>query len=85
MTTATVGTICSIVFGALGFLVAYFTLQRKRKDADVLEGETKGSIMSALKYIKETADTLSRQLDNIRNNVVDLQREVAVLKAQNSK
>lgn len=80
MTTATVGVICSIVFSALGFLVAYLTFRKKEKDSNILDGETKGSILSTLKYIKETADTLSRQLDNIRNDVVELQRDVAVLK-----
>ena len=80
MTTATVGTLCGVIFSALGFFVAYLTFLKKRRDSSMIDGETKGSIMSALKYIKETVDTLSRQMDNLRDDVVELQRDVAVLK-----
>ena len=80
MTTAAVGTLCGAVFSALGFLVAYLTFLKKKRDSSIVDGETKGSIMSALKYIKETVDTLSRQMDNLRDDVVELQRDVAVLK-----
>lgn len=85
MTTAAVGTICSVVFSFLGFLVAYLTLQKKNKDANLLDGEKQGSMMLTLKYIKETCDTLSRQTDNLRDEVAKLNSKVAVLEERSNR
>ena len=50
MNAATVGVICSIVFGALGFIIAFITFQRNKKkdDAEALKQFTAfGEAMAA--------------------------------------
>ena len=76
MTVATVGTICSIVFAALGFLIAYFTLSHNHKKDDVEEGQSKGVIASDVGYIKAGIDDLKREGRETRVLVGELTQRV---------
>ena len=76
MTTATVGVICSIVFGVLGFLISYIALTHNRKKDDVEEGQSKGVIASDVGYIKAGIDDLKREGRETRNAVGDLSQRV---------
>ena len=76
MNAATVGVICSIVFGALGFGVAYLTLKRKQKKDDVEEGQSRGVIASDIGYIKAGVDDLKREGRETRTDVGKLNERV---------
>lgn len=76
MTAATIGAICSIVFGALGFLVSYLAFTRSRKKDDVEEGQGKGVIASDIGYIKAGVDDLKRESRETRGAVGDLAQRV---------
>jgi hypothetical protein len=76
MTTATVGVICSIVFGALGFIISYIALNHDRKKDDVEEGQSKGVIASDVGYIKAGVDDLKREGRETRALVGELTQRV---------
>lgn len=76
MTVATVGVICSIAFGALGFLVSYVALNHDRKKDDMEEGQSKGVIASDVGYIKAGVDDLKREGRETRALVGELTQRV---------
>ena len=74
--TALVGTICSITFGALGFLISYITFSKK-KDADARhDGESRGALASDVGYIKAGVDDLKRESRETRKEIGDLSERV---------
>ena len=76
MEEATVGFICSVVFGALGFLIAYFTFQRNKKKDNVEEGQSRGVMASDIGYIKAGVDDLKRETRETRSAVGELNERV---------
>jgi len=76
MNAAAIGAICSIVFGALGFLISYFTFDRKKKKENEAEGESRGVIASDIGYIKAGVDDLKREGRETRADVVKLGERV---------
>ena len=76
MNTTTVGVICSIVFGVLGFIVAYLTFIKKKDKDNVEEGENRGVIASDIGYIKSGVDDLKRETREMRGDVSTLSERV---------
>lgn len=76
MNAATVGVICSIAFGALGFLISYFAFQRNKKKENVEDGESRGAIASDIGYIKAGVDDLKRETRETRTVVGELAERV---------
>lgn len=76
MTIATVAAICSIVFGALGFIISYIALNHDRKKDDVEEGQSKGVIASDVGYIKAGVDDLKRESRETKTSVNTLSERV---------
>lgn len=59
-------TVLSLIFAALGYLVAYLKFQRDKKKDDVAEGRSKGVIASDVGYIKAGVDDLKRDIRETR-------------------
>ena len=76
MNTATVGTICGIIFGALGFVISYFAFQRNKKKDDSEEGQSRGVMASDIGYIKAGVDDLKRETRETRGAVGELNERV---------
>ncbi len=76
MNAATVGVICSIVFGALGFIIAFLTFQRNKKKDDAEEGQSRGVMASDIGYIKAGVDDLKRETRETRTAVGELNERV---------
>ena len=76
MEAATVGVICSIVFGALGFIIAYLTFQKNKKKDNVEEGQSRGAMASDIGYIKAGVDDLKRETRETRSAVGELNERV---------
>lgn len=76
MTLSAVGALCGIVFGALGFLIAYLTLTRSKHKADEEEGQSKGVIASDVGYIKAGIDDLKREGRETRVAISSLSERV---------
>lgn len=76
MNLAAVGVLCGIVFGALGFLIAYLTFARSKHKADEEEGQSKGVIASDIGYIKAGVDDLKREGRETRISVNNLSERV---------
>lgn len=76
MTVATVGVLCSIAFGFLGFIVSYLALTHDRKKDDMEAGQSKGVIASDVGYIKAGVDDLKREGRETRTNVGELTQRV---------
>lgn len=69
-------TVLSLVFAALGYLVAYLTFQRNKKKDDTAEGQNKGVMMSDIGYIKAGVDDLKRETADQRRTVGELGERV---------
>ncbi len=76
MNAATVGVICSIIFGALGFLTSYFAFQRNKKKENVEDGESRGAFASDIRYIKAGVDDLKQETIETRTVVGKLTERV---------
>jgi len=76
MDAAVVGVICSITFGALGFLISYLAFQRTKKKDNVEEGQSRGAMASDIGYIKAGVDDLKRESRETRSAVGELNERV---------
>lgn len=63
---ALIASICSIAFGALGFIISYLTFSRKKSREDMEDGARSGATMSELGYIKAGVDDIKREMREIR-------------------
>ena len=76
MTVTVIAALCSILFGALGFLIAYFTFLHGRKKDAMDDGQNKGAIASDIGYIKAGVDDLKREGRETRALVSELTQRV---------
>lgn len=76
--------IMSLAFAGIGAIVAILTLRRSASKDDEEDGNTKGTILTEIGYIKSGVDDIKRKQEKQDDQYLDLRQRVTKVEASAS-
>lgn len=74
----------SLAFAGIGAVVAVITLRRTKAKDDAEDGNTKGTILTEIGYIKSGVDDIKRKQEKQDDQYLDLRQRVTKVEASAS-